>query len=70
MSCTVERVLRRVSEKGVSRRCLGRPLGEYDPLGVHPAKGEGAPEQGPRPLRAPGVFGPRLEPLKGSIRAF
>ena len=24
------------SEKGVSRRCLERPLGEYDPLGVRP----------------------------------
>ena len=24
------------SEKGVSRRCLERPLGEYDPLGVSP----------------------------------
>ena len=37
---TVKRVLRRVlirgSEKGVSGRCLERPLGEYDPLGVHP----------------------------------
>ena len=29
-------VLRRGSEKGVSRRCLERPLGEYDPLSVHP----------------------------------
>ena len=26
----------RGSEKGASRRCLERPLGEYDPLGVHP----------------------------------
>ena len=24
------------SEKAVSRRCLERPLGDYDPLGVHP----------------------------------
>ena len=30
------RVLRRGSEKGVSRRCLERPLGEYDSLGVRP----------------------------------
>ena len=29
-------VLGRGSEKGVSRRCLERPLGEYDPLGVRP----------------------------------
>ena len=27
--------LRRGSEKGVSRRCLERPLVEYAPLGVH-----------------------------------
>ena len=34
----LRRVLRRGSEKGVgvSRRCLERPLGEYDPLGVRP----------------------------------
>ena len=32
------RVLREDSEKGVSRRCLERPLGEYDPLGVRPRK--------------------------------
>ena len=32
------RVLRRGSEKGVSGRCLERPLGEYDLLGVHPPK--------------------------------
>ena len=30
------RVLRRDSEKGVSRRCPERPLGEYDHLGVRP----------------------------------
>ena len=40
MGFTVKRVLRRVlrrgSEKGVSRRCLERPLGEYAPLGVCP----------------------------------
>ena len=30
------RVLRKGSEKGVARRCLERPLGEYDPLGVRP----------------------------------
>ena len=24
------------SEKGLSRRCLERPLGKYDPWGVHP----------------------------------
>ena len=34
----LRRVLRRGSEKGVSRRCLERPLGEYDPLGVRPIK--------------------------------
>ena len=42
MAFTVKRVLRRLlrsaSEKGVSRRCLERPLGEYDPLGVRPFK--------------------------------
>ena len=32
----LRRVLRRGSEKGVSRRCLERPLGEYAPLGVRP----------------------------------
>ena len=32
----LRRVLRRGSEHGVSRRCLERPLGEYDPLGVYP----------------------------------
>ena len=40
MGFTVKRVLRRVlrsgSEKGFSRRCLERPLGEYAPLGVRP----------------------------------
>ena len=40
MGFTVTRVLRRVlrrgSEKGVSRRCLERALGEYAPLGVRP----------------------------------
>ena len=30
--------VRRVSEKGVSRRCLGRPFGEYAPLGVRPTR--------------------------------
>ena len=42
MGFTVKRVLRRVlrrgSEKGVSRRCLERPLEEYAPSGVHPAE--------------------------------
>ena len=32
----LSRVLRRGSEKGVSRRCLERPLEEYAPLGVRP----------------------------------
>ena len=32
----LRRVLRRGSEKAVSRRCLERPLEEYDPLGVRP----------------------------------
>ena len=36
-------------------------------------EGEGAPEQGPQPLRAPGVFleslEPRLEAPRASIRA-
>ena len=40
MGFTVKRVLRRVlrrgSEKGLSRRCLERPLEEYAPLGVRP----------------------------------
>ena len=43
MGFTVKRVLRRVlrrgSEKGVSRRCLERPLVEYAPLGVRPILG-------------------------------
>ena len=29
-------------EGGGSRRCLERPLGEYDPLGVHPKLGFGS----------------------------
>ena len=33
----LRRVLRRGSEKGVSRRCLERPLVEYAPLGVRPS---------------------------------
>ena len=32
----LRRVLRRGSEKGVSRRFPERPLGEYAPLGVRP----------------------------------
>ena len=40
MGFTVKRVLRRVlsrgSEKGVSRRCIVRPLGEYALFGVCP----------------------------------
>ena len=32
----LRRVLRRGSEKGVSRRCLEHPLVEYAPLGVRP----------------------------------
>ena len=32
----LRRVLRRGSEKAVSRRCLERPLEEYAPLGVRP----------------------------------
>ena len=32
------RVLGRGSEKGVSRRCLERPLGGYTPLGVCPSE--------------------------------
>ena len=39
MGFTAKRVLRRGSEKGVSRRCLERPLEEYDPLGVRPICG-------------------------------
>ena len=38
---TLRRVLRRGSEKGVSRRCLERPLVEYAPLGVRPILGGG-----------------------------
>ena len=38
MGFTVKRVLRRVLRrgfgKGVSRRCLERPFGEYAPLGL------------------------------------
>ena len=33
----LRRVLRRGSEKAVSRRCLERPLVEYAPLGVRPS---------------------------------
>ena len=64
---TVKRVLRRVlrrgSEKGVSRRCLERPLVEYAPLGVRPTfccmreKESGEPQRWsklpPPPLCAP-----------------
>ena len=32
----LRRVLRRGFEKGDSRRCLERRLGEYDPSGVRP----------------------------------
>ena len=32
-----EKVLRRGSEKGISRRCLERPLEEYALLGVRPS---------------------------------
>ena len=35
----LRRVLRRGSEKAVSRRCLERPLAEYAPLGVRPKSG-------------------------------
>ena len=42
MGFTIKRVLRRVlrrgSEKGVSRRCLERPPVEYAPLGVRPKR--------------------------------
>ena len=52
MGFTIKRVLRRVlrrgSEKGVSRRCLERPLGEYAPLGVRPKI---APERKPAKTR-------------------
>ena len=34
----LRRDLRRGSEKGVSRRCLERPHGEYDPWGVRPTE--------------------------------
>ena len=36
MGSTVKRVLRRGSEKGISRRCQERPLEEYAPLGRAP----------------------------------
>ena len=39
MGFTLQRVLRRGSEKGVSRRCLEHPLREHDPLGVRPTQG-------------------------------
>ena len=32
-----KRVLKRASEKGVSRRCLEHPLGEHDPVSVRPS---------------------------------
>ena len=32
----LRRVIRRGSQKEVSRRCLERPVGEYDPLGMCP----------------------------------
>ena len=35
--CSKKRVLRRGSEKGLSRRCLERPLQEYTPLSVRPS---------------------------------
>ena len=41
MVCTVEKGSEKGSQKGfweggVSRRCLERPVGEHDPLGVRP----------------------------------
>ena len=39
------RVLEKGSQKGVSRRCLERPLGKYDPLGVRPTLGEAVDAQ-------------------------
>ena len=36
----LRRLLRRVSEKGDSRRCLERPVEEYAPLGVRPIAGK------------------------------
>ena len=46
---SVERVLRRASSKGFSRRCLERPLGECDPLGVRPrdSRGQTLPQRTP-----------------------
>ena len=48
MGFTIKRVLRRVlrrgSEKGVSRRCLEHPLVEYAPLGVRPSFASYNPE--------------------------
>ena len=38
MGFTVKKGSEKGSQKGVSRRCLERPLKEYDPLGVRPLK--------------------------------
>ena len=35
----LRRALRRGSEKGLSKRCLDCPLGDYNPLGVRPTIG-------------------------------
>ena len=52
MGFTVKRGYQKGSEKGVSRRCLERLLGEYTPLGVRPTDDiwSGTPKHVLRPL--------------------
>ena len=52
-------VLRRGPKKGISRRCLERPLWESDPLGVHPVdchRKKFTPNFGPPGLQVPDFF--------------
>ena len=45
--------VRKGSEKGASRRCLERPLEEYDPLGVRPMTGVWQRRKSKGPLTLP-----------------
>ena len=63
MGFTVKRVLRRGSEKAVSRRCPERPPGEYARLGVRPILGRRLPNGKPQQRL-------RFRDLRGKTLAF